>query len=403
MRFIKSWRWFGPEDPVSLDYIEQIGIEGIVTSLLQIPVGDIWTVDEIEKRKNRVERRDFVNRNQEGNLKWTVAESVNVHESIKTGAEDRDKYIENYIQTIRNLASCDIKIVCYNFMPVLDWIRSHYQYKFPNGAETILFDFPALAAFDLHILRRENAEIDYNPEMVELATQTFQQMTDADKYAVQRTAMGVLPGTDRVYSLYEFQKKLKMFQDIDRVKMQDNLKYFLQCVIPEAEAVGMKLAIHPDDPPFPVFGLPRIVGTEQDLADIVNMVDSPSNGITFCAGSLGVRPGNDLSGIVKRLGHRFHFLHLRNIQRLENGSFMEADHLRGDIDMHAVVKALVEEQIVRKNNERADVDLPLRPDHGFRMMDDFNRNTYPGYAAIGRLKGLAQLEGLEMGIRKLLQ
>ena len=400
MRFIKSWRWFGPEDPVSLDYIEQIGVEGIVTSLLHIPVGDVWPIEEIQKRKHRIAWRDYAHKTTPRPLQWLVTESVNVHESIKTGAADRDRYIENYIQTIKNLAACDIRTVCYNFMPVLDWVRSHYQYKLPNGAEAIRFDLPALAAFDIHVLQRENAEADYSPEMVELALETFQEMTEAEKSAVQRTAMGVLPGTDRVYSLYEFQQKLKMFKEIDGTKMRENLRYFLQCVVPEADAVGVKLAIHPDDPPFPVFGLPRIAGSEQDFTEIINMVDSPGNGITFCTGSLGVRADNDLPGMVKRLGHRIHFLHLRNVQRLENGSFMEADHLHGDVDMHAVMKALVEEQVIRKDSQRPDIDLPLRPDHGFRMMDDFNRNTYPGYAAIGRMKGLSQLEGLEMGIRR---
>lgn len=392
MKFIKTWRWFGPNDPVQLSDIMQMEVEGIVTSLLQIPVGEVWPLQAIQERKTMIEAAGFPHG-------WQVVESVNVHDSIKSGQPDREQFIDKYKQTLRNLSKAGIKIVCYNFMPVLDWVRTHYHFQLPDGRQTIYFDFIQLAAFDLFMLKRAGAEEDYSAEIQEKAAVTFQQMNDADKKRLQQTLMGVLPGTSQTISIEEFRQALQKYQQVDAEQMRENLNCFLQQIIPVAEEVGIKMAIHPDDPPFSVFGLPRIVSTSADLKAILEMVDSPSNGITLCSGSLGARADNDVIAIINEVAHRINFIHLRNVQHLEHGSFMESNHLHGAMHMPAVMQHLIQEQQRRANKNRSDIDIPLRSDHGFRMLDDFQRETYPGYASIGRLKALAQLEGLEMGLR----
>lgn len=396
MKFIKTWRWFGPEDAVQLLHIKQMEVEGIVTSLLQIPVGEVWPLEAIEERKAMIEAAGFP-------YGWQVVESVNVHDSIKSGQPKRDQFIENYKQTLHNLGKAGIRLVCYNFMPVLDWVRTHYNYQLPDGRETIFFDFPQLAAFDLFLLKRAGAEKEYSSEIKSKAAALFQQMNDEEKRQLQQTLMGVLPGTNQTISLDEFRLALKKYENTDASQLRDNLHYFLQQVIPVAEKQGIKMAIHPDDPPFSVLGLPRIVSTLSDLKAIVEMIDSPSNGITFCSGSLGARADNDVTAMAGVLAPRINFIHLRNVQHLEHGSFMEANHLHGAVDMPAVMQVLINEQERRARHGHSDIEIPLRPDHGFRMIDDFQRKTYPGYSAIGRLKALAQLEGLEMGLRRALK
>lgn len=393
MKFIKTWRWFGPDDPVQLSYIKQMEVAGIVTSLLQIPTGEVWPLEAIEERKTMIEAAGFP-------FGWQVVESVNVHDSIKSGQPERERFIDNYKQTLLNLSEAGIKIICYNFMPVLDWVRTHYHYLLPDGRQTIYFDSIQLAAFDLFILKRTGAEKDYSSEIQEKAAALFRQMNNAEKNRLQQTLMGVLPGTSQTISLDEFRLALKKYDKTDADQLRDNLHYFLQQVIPVAEERGIKMAIHPDDPPFAVLGLPRIVSTFTDLKTIIEMVDSPSNGITFCSGSLGAGVDNKVIEILGEVAHRINFIHLRNVQNLEYGSFMEANHLHGTVDMPAVMLELIKEQQRRAVQNRPDIDIPLRPDHGFRMLDDIQRETYPGYAAIGRLKALAQLEGLEMGLRR---
>ena len=393
MKFIKTWRWFGPNDPIKLSSIRQMGVDGIVTSLLQIPVGEVWPLEAIEERKAMIEAAGFP-------YGWQVVESVNVHDSIKRGGPDREQFIENYKQTLRNLGKGGIKIVCYNFMPVLDWVRTNYHHQLPDGKETVCFDFIELAAFDLYLLKRPGAAQDYTIEIINKAKAVFEQFSNNEKKRLQQTLMGVLPGTSKTISLEEFRQALSQYQKIDTERMRENLYYFLQQIIPVAEQEGVKMAIHPDDPPFPLLGLPRVVSTLADLAAIIKMVDSPSNGITFCSGSLGARFGNDVTVIARNIALRVNFIHLRNVTHLSDGSFIEADHLNGAVDMPSVMLELIGEQKRRASQKSLDIDIPLRPDHGFRMLDDFNRETYPGYASTGRLKALAQLEGLEMGLRK---
>ncbi|MGK7397696.1 MAG: mannonate dehydratase [Candidatus Cyclobacteriaceae bacterium M3_2C_046] len=390
MNFIRTWRWFGPEDPVQLKDLAQLQIDGVVTSLLQFPVGETWPMAAIAERKSLLSQYG---------LNWLVVESLNVHPSIKFNEPDRADYIQKYQQTIRHLAWAGVRIICYNFMPVLDWVRTHYFFELPDGRQTIRFDIPSLAAFDLFALKRNAAADDYSDQIKLEAENIWQNLEEDQKDTLKQTIMGKLPGTDQVFKLAEFDQALQKYQQVGPDQLRENLYYFLQQVIPVAEAEGVHLAIHPDDPPFPVLGLPRIVSTHQDLVEIKNMMDSPANGFTFCSGSLGARYDNDLAQIIRDTAERIHFLHLRNVHRLSQGSFTEADHLKGDIDMTQIIKLLVQEQEKRKILGRIDVNIPMRPDHGFRMLDDFQRNTYPGYSLIGRLKALAQLEGLEKGIR----
>ncbi|MEM6841493.1 MAG: mannonate dehydratase [Bacteroidota bacterium] len=384
-----TWRWFGPQDAVSLTEIKQAGAKGIVTALHHIPCGEAWSMDEIKKRQQIIER---------SGLDWTVVESVNIHESIKIGTSDRDEYIEQYQQTLRNLAECNIQLVCYNFMPVLDWMRTQLAYPVEDGSTALCYDPTALAAFELFVLQRKGAEEQYNEEQKAAAEEYFSSMTQAEKEELQHTILAGLPGTDEVFSPGEFNKFLERYRKVDAQQLRKNLIYFLQQIIPVAEEVDIKMAIHPDDPPFPILGLPRVVSTEDDLQFITSQVSSLSNGITFCTGSLGGRADNDLPGIVNRLGDKIHFLHLRNVRRNADGSFHEANHLEGSTDMFAVMKAVISEQQKRLASGREDIAIPMRPDHGHQFQFDADRSFYPGYSGVGRLRGLAELRGLELGI-----
>jgi mannonate dehydratase len=387
----QTFRWFGPNDEVTLADIRQTGATGIVTALHHIPCGKEWTSQEIIKRKNIIE---------DAGLTWSVVESVNIHESIKIGESERDQYIQIYIKSLRNLAASGLKIVCYNFMPVLDWTRTHLDYRLKNNASALRYDAIALAAFDLYILEREEAFSINTPNQQLAAKKYLESLSQVEIDLLTNTIMAGLPGTDEVFTVEEFRQHLKRYEKVDAKKLQENLSYFLNAIMPTAEEVGIKMCIHPDDPPFPILGLPRVVSTEEDLNAVVNFAPSPSNGITFCTGSLGANPANDLPAIVARLGEHIHFVHLRNVQREDDGSFYEAEHLSGSTDMYAVMKNIILEQQKREKAGREDIAIPMRPDHGHKILDDFNRNTYPGYSIIGRLKGLAELRGLELGIKR---
>lgn len=389
----QTFRWFGPADEVTLADIKQTGATGVVTALHHIPCGDVWTRDEIAQRKAMIER---------AGLRWSVVESVNIHESIKIGEAKRDAYIDNYIQSLKNLANEGIKTVCYNFMPVLDWTRTHLDFRLPNGASSLRYDAIALAAFDLFILKRAGAENDFTPQVQQKAETYFAQLSADEIQQLTNIIMAGLPGTDEVFTVDEFKVYLQRYASVGTAELKKNLFYFLNAIAPEAEKAGIKMCIHPDDPPFPILGLPRVISTEADLNDLVKAVPSPSNGITFCTGSLGANLLNDLPGMIERLGQHIHFLHLRNVQHETDGSFHEGEHLGGSTDMYAVMRAVINEQHRRLLTGRDDVIIPMRPDHGHKILDDFNRNTYPGYSVIGRLKGLAELRGLEMGIKRTL-
>lgn len=389
----QTFRWYGPSDPVTLAAVRQTGATGVVTALHHIPSGEVWPTEEIEKHKNSILT---------AGLRWSVVESVNIHESIKTAGADREKYAQNYIITLKNLSQAGIKTVCYNFMPVLDWTRTDIDYRLPNGASALRFHAPALAAFDLYILEREDAYKEFSAQQQEQAKLLFDSFTDEEKKKLTKNVMAGLPGTRDVLSIDEFKAHLEKYKGIDAATLRQNLAWFLQTIIPEAEKAGIKMSIHPDDPPLPIFGLPRIISTERDLLEVVNTAPSPSNGLTFCTGSLGARPDNDLPAMIERLGKHIHFLHLRNVQREPDGSFYEADHLSGSTDMYAVMKSVLNEQKRRLESGRHDIAIPMRPDHGHKLLDDFNYDTFPGYSAIGRLKGLAELRGLEMGIKNTL-
>ncbi|PWT95819.1 MAG: mannonate dehydratase [Bacteroidetes bacterium] len=376
-------RWFGPNDPVSLSDIRQAGCTGVVTALHQIPVGDVWGTDEIEKRKKLIE---------EAGMKWTVVESLPVHEDIKKHSGQFKKYIENYKLSLNNLAYAGIKVVTYNFMPILDWVRTDIDFELPNGARALRFEKSAFIAFDVFLLKRPGAENDYEPGEISRAKERLEEMSEEERKTLFRNALLGLPGSDIPFTPEEILSALNTYAEIDPIKLKKHLFYFLSEVIPVAEKSGLKMAIHPDDPPFSLLGLPRVVCTEQDLNDLLNAVNSPANGICFCTGSLGARKDNDLTGMVKRIGDKIHFLHLRNTRRDEAGNFFEADHLSGDADMPSIVKEIL--LIMEKNKIR----IPMRPDHGHQMLDDLKKKTYPGYSAIGRLKGLAELRGLEWGI-----
>jgi mannonate dehydratase len=386
----QTFRWYGPSDPVTLAAIRQTGATGIVTALHHIPSGDVWPIDEIDKRKKVI---------LSAGLNWQVVESVNVHECIKTASGQREQYAEKYIATLKNLSQSGIKTVCYNFMPVLDWTRTDIDYRLPNGASALRFHAAALAAFDLYILQREGAYKEFTPQQQQDAKFFLDGLTADEKKTLVNNVMAGLPGTKDVLTIDEFKAHLEKYKDIDAAELKKNLAWFLRAIVPEAEKLGIKMCIHPDDPPFPIMGLPRVVSTENDLLDVINAAPSPSNGVTFCTGSLGARPDNDLPAMIERLGEHIHFLHLRNVQREGDGSFYEADHLGGSADMCAVMKSVIHEQKKREEAGREDVDIPMRPDHGHKLLDDFNYNTFPGYSAIGRLKGLAELRGLEMGIK----
>lgn len=378
----QTWRWFGPNDPVSLQDIKQAGAEGIVTALHHVPHGEVWTREEIQKRIDELKA---------GGFEWSVVESLTVHEDIKRRSGDYTGYIEKYKRSLKNLADLGVKVVTYNFMPVNDWTRTDINYTVADGSKALYFNWVDMAVFDIHILKRTNAADSYPAAVVARAEKKFSGMSEADKQLLIDTVVFGIPGEEK-RTPDGMRTELEKYTDIDKQALKSNLAYFLQQVAPVASEYGIRLAIHPDDPPFDILGLPRIVCNQTDLADILSFTDAPANGLCFCTGSLGANPVNQLPEMIAAFNKKIHFAHLRNVSRDEEGNFYEADHLVGDVDMYRVVKAMLEVQ------QSVDYDLPFRPDHGHQMLDDLNKVTNPGYSAIGRLRGLAELRGLELGI-----
>lgn len=396
----QTWRWYGPDDPVTLKDIRQAGATGIVTALHEIPSGDVWPLEKVQERQQLIEWENEGGVNKKSGLRWSVVESIPVHESIKLGSEDRDKYIENYKESIRNIGRCGIPTVCYNFMPVLDWTRTDLDFELEDGSQALRFDADAFAAFELFILERPGAKEVYDKEQIERAKEYYNRLSEEQANKLTSNIIAGLPGAQEGYTLKEFQEKLDTYKHVDDQKLRDNLAYFLEQIVPVAIEYGVKLAVHPDDPPYSLFGLPRVVSTEKDLKELCSVHDSIHNGFTLCTGSLGVRADNDLVRMVEKLGNKLNFAHLRSTQREYNGSFFEAAHLQGDVDMYRVIRAILKEQRIRKALGRNDDIIPMRADHGHTILDDLHKKTNPGYSAIGLLRGMAELRGLEMGIEK---
>lgn len=376
-------RWFGPADPVSLSDLRQAGCAGVVTALHHIPNGVVWQQADIEARKREIEA---------AGMRWNVVESLPVHEDIKSQQSGFEQLIENYKESLRNLAACDVRVVTYNFMPLLDWTRTDLGYAMPDGGKALRFDMIQVAAYDIHILQRPDAAADYSEIVQQLAAEKVAAMSDDDKIALEKTIVAGLPGSEVSFSTEAFLEAIMAYHDIGPEQYKANLIYFLQAICPLADELGIKLVVHPDDPPFAIYGLPRVVSTAQDLRDIFSAVPNPSNGLCFCAGSFSIRADNNLTEMVREFGERIHFIHLRNTQREEYGSFHESQHLNGSIDMYDVVNAIMDVSEARNES------IAMRPDHGHQILDDLKKRANPGYSAIGRLKGLAELRGLELGI-----
>ena len=387
----ESFRWYGPNDQVSLSDILQSGADTVVSALHDIPNGAVWEVSQIKAHKEII--------NQAG-LTWEVVESIPIHEDIKLRKGNFQTYLEHYKTSLENLAHCGIKTVCYNFMPVLDWTRTHLDYPMSDGSKALYFDNTALAAFDLFIVKRIGAKQSYSKNQIAEAEQYFKSQSHSQIKALCSSIIAGLPGAEEGYTLDQFREQLGQYDHMSKKDLQEHLIHFLEAIIPTAERLGIRMCIHPDDPPFSLFGIPRVVSTTDDLELIFTRVSSLSNGLTFCTGSLGARSDNDLLELFEKYASRIHFLHLRSTHCDENGNFYEANHLEGDVDMFTIVRAILLEEEKRKMARRFDWEIPMRPDHGHQMLDDLYKKTNPGYSAIGRLRGLAELRGLALGIKR---